>query len=73
MLTSEDSPSSLGDEEVIITKLSISPKPTQKRLLMRFTQKRAISTKPSNTHPPFDHFHAMPTQPCVIFIKGDHE
>jgi hypothetical protein len=25
---------------VIITKLSISPKPTQKRLLMRFTQKR---------------------------------
>jgi hypothetical protein len=36
-------------EEVIITKLSISPKPTQKRLLMRFTQKRL--TKPSNTHP----------------------
>jgi hypothetical protein len=52
---------------VIITKLSISPKPTQKRLLMRFTQKR--STKPSNTHPPY--FHSMPTQPCVIFIKWD--
>jgi hypothetical protein len=34
-----------GVEEVIITKLSISPKPTQKRLMMRFTQKRAISTK----------------------------
>ena len=39
----------LGGEEVIITRLSISPKPTQKRLLMRFTQKR--SAKPSNTHP----------------------
>ena len=26
-------------------------KPTQKRLLMRFTQKRTTSTKPSNTHP----------------------
>jgi hypothetical protein len=48
-------------------------KPTQKRLLMCFTQKRVISTKPSNTHPPYGHFHTMPTQPCVIFIKGDHE
>jgi len=42
-----------------------------KRLLMRFTQKRTTSTKPSNTHPPYDYFHAMPTQPCEIFIKGD--
>jgi len=41
-----------------------------KRLLMRFTQKR--STKPSNKHPPCDYFHAVPTQPCEIFIKGDH-
>jgi hypothetical protein len=56
----------LGGEEVIITKLSISPKPTQ--LLTRFTQKRAISTRPSNTHPAF---HAMPTRPREIFIKGD--
>jgi len=40
-----------GGREVIITKLSISPKPTQKRLLMCFTQKHVISTKPSNIHP----------------------
>ena len=50
---------------VIITKLSISPKPTQ--LLMRFTQKR--STRPRIHTPPY--FHAMPTQPREIFIKRD--
>ena len=44
---------------MIITKLSISPKTTQKRLLMRFTQKR--STKSSNTHPALFSRHAHPT------------
>ena len=48
-----------GIDGVIITKLSISPKPTQ--LLMRFTQKRAISTRPSNTHPALFSRHARPT------------
>jgi len=55
----------LEGEEVIITEYFNK---AMKSLLMSFTQKR--STRPSNTNPAF---HAMPTQPFEIFIKGGAE
>jgi len=42
-----------------------------KRLLTRFTQKRATLTKPGITRSPYDYSHAMPTQLCEMFLKGD--
>jgi hypothetical protein len=60
----------LGGEEVIITKLSISPKPTRKRSLVRFTQKTQFQPNQAIHTPPF-----TPCPPNLekIFIKGDTE
>ena len=57
-------------EEVIITKLSISPKPTQKRLLMRFTQKRNFSQTKQYTPRLMIIFTPCPPNLTKIFIKG---
>jgi hypothetical protein len=74
MLASEVSPSSLGGgiEEVIITKLGISPK---RSLHNDGEVVDALYLKTRNLNqaihiPPYDYFHVMPTRPCVIFIKG---
>jgi hypothetical protein len=63
MLTSEDLLSSLGGDIVALASSSVDA------LLKnaQFQLNQAIHT------PPYDYFRTMSTQPCEIFIKGDHE